>query len=106
MKTIVERYTEKFRRSGELFERGRDVIAGGLHGSRVFRPHPVLVEEGKGAVKLDVDGNELIDYMMGYGALLLGHAHPAVTKAVAARLSQGTHMGTGTPLELRWAEQV
>lgn len=106
MATIIERYTQKFRKSGELYERGKGVIAGGSHGSRAVTPHPLFVEEAEGAVKRDVDGNEIIDYMMGYGALLLGHAHPTVTKAVAERLSKGTHMGANTELEIRWAEQV
>ena len=106
MATIVERYIQKFRTSGELYERGKGVVAGGSHGSRAVHPHPLFVNEAEGAVKYDVDGNELIDYMMGYGALLLGHAHPLVTKAVTERLSKGTHMGTGTPLELQWAELV
>ena len=106
MSTIVERYGEKFRRSGELYERGKEAIPGGSHMSRVARPFPVFVNEAEGALKRDVDGNELIDYMMGYGALLLGHAHPAVTEAVASRLAEGTHMGANTELELEWAEQV
>lgn len=106
MATIVERYMQKFRKSGELFQKGKDLIPGGGHQSRTVKPFPVYVERGQGALKWDVDGNELVDYMMGYGALILGHAHPKVNEAVARRLSQGTHMGTATPLELRWAELV
>ncbi len=106
MATILERYRQKFRRSGELFEEGKGVIAGGGHQSRMVRPHPIFVDEARGALKWDADGNELIDYMMGFGALILGHVHPAVTEAVARRLNQGTHMGTATPLEIRWAELV
>ncbi len=106
MATIVERYMQKFRKSGELFQKGKDLIPGGGHQSRTVKPFPVYVERGQGALKWDVDGNELVDYMMGYGALILGHAHPKVNEAVARRLAQGTHMGTATPLELRWAELV
>ena len=106
MPTIEERYREKFRRSGELTERGRGLIPGGGQQSRVVRPHPVFVEDAKGALKWDVDGNELIDYAMGFGALILGNAHPAVTEAVSRRVSQGTHLGTTSPAELRWAELV
>ena len=106
MSNIVERYTQKFRRSGEVFEKGQSLIAGGGHQSRVVRPHPVYVDEARGALKWDADGNELIDYMMGFGALILGHAHPTVMEAVARRLGDGTHMGTVTQLELRWAELV
>lgn len=106
MATILERYTTKFRGSSESFERGKTVIPGGGHQSRPVKPHPVFIDEGRGAVKYDVDGNELIDYMMGFGALLLGHADPDVTSAVAARLGKGTHLGSLSELEIEWAELV
>ena len=106
MATILERYSEKFRKSGEMFERGADLIPGGGHQSRTVYPHPVYVERGEGGLKWDVDGNELVDHMLGYGALILGNAHPEVTRAIGDRLAEGTHMGTATPLELRWAELV
>ena len=97
---------QKFRKSGEIYQRGRESIPGGGHQTRLVRPFPVYVDEARGALKWDADGNELVDYMMGFGALLLGHAHPTVTDAVSRRLSQGTHMGTSTQLEIRWAELV
>ncbi len=106
MSSIMERFTEKFRKSAELYEQAGDVIPGGGHQSRVVHPFPVFVNEAEGAVKVDADGNELIDYLMGFGALLLGHAHPTVTDAVAQRLRKGTHMGTTSTLEIRWAELV
>ena len=106
MATIIERYSEKFRKSGEMFERAADLIPGGGHQSRTVYPHPVYVERGEGGLKWDVDGNELVDHMLGYGALILGNAHPEVTRAIGDRLAEGTHMGTATPLELRWAELV
>ena len=106
MPSIMERFTEKFGRSAELYEQAAEVIPGGGHQSRVAHPFPVFVDEAEGAVKVDADGNEIIDYLMGFGALLLGHAHPTVTEAVAQRLSKGTHMGTTSTLEIRWAELV
>lgn len=106
MPTIMERFTKKFRKSGELYEQACGVIPGGGHQSRLVHPFPIFVDEAEGSVKRDADGNELIDYMMGFGALLLGHAHPKVTEAVVQRLSKGTHMGTTTSLEIRWAELV
>jgi len=106
MSAIVERYLQKFRKSGQLYEQAVRLVPGGGHQSRVVRPFPVYVQHAEGARKWDVDGNELVDYMMGYGALILGHAHLDVNRAVGLRLSQGTHMGTATPLELRWAELV
>lgn len=106
MSTIVDRYAQKFQKSAHLFEQGKAVTPGGAHQSRRVHPFPVYVEHARGALKWDVDGNELVDYMMGFGALILGHANPTVNEAVGNRLSQGTHMGTATPLELRWAELV
>ena len=106
MSSIDERFRDKFRKSGELFAMGSNTIAGRGHMSRVIGPHPLFVEEAQGAIKLDADGNELIDYQMGYGALILGNAHPEVTKAVADQLSKGTHFTGSTRSELRWAELV
>ena len=68
MPSIVERYVEKFGKSAELYRRGSAAIAGGGHQSRTVDPFPVFVDEAKGALKWDADGNELIDYMMGFGA--------------------------------------
>jgi glutamate-1-semialdehyde 2,1-aminomutase len=48
----------------------------------------------------------LVDYTMGHGALLLGHAHPAVVAAVQDQVTRGTHYGAGHPLEVEWAERV
>ena len=55
---------------------------------------------------MDLDDNEYIDYVMGHGALLLGHSHPAIVAAVSEQMQRGTHLGGNTELELRWAEAV
>ncbi len=59
-----------------------------------------------GSRKWLIDGTELIDYTMGHGALLLGHAHPAVVEAVQEQVSHGTHYGAAHPLEVEWAELI
>src|SRR5947199_320346 len=59
-----------------------------------------------GAHKWDVDGNELIDYWTGHGALLLGHGHPAVVAAVQEQMARGVHFGAEHELALRWAALV
>jgi len=59
-----------------------------------------------GSHKWLVDGRELIDYTMGHGALLLGHAHPAVVAAVQSQVAHGTHYGAAHPLEVEWAELI
>ena len=106
MASILGRYQEKFKKSGEVYERAIQRVPTGGHQSRVVRPFPVYVDDARGALKWDADGNELIDYMMGYGALILGHAHPAVVEAVSQRLSHGTVMAGASQLEIQWADQV
>lgn len=106
MSAIIERYMRKFQRSAALYRRAEDTIPGGGHQSRVVHPFPHYVNEARGALKWDADGNELVDYNMGFGALLLGHAHPKVVEAVSNQLAKGSHMGTPSELELRWAELI
>jgi glutamate-1-semialdehyde 2,1-aminomutase len=64
------------------------------------------VARSSGSRKWLIDGTELIDYTMGHGALLLGHAHPAVVEAVREQVSRGTHYGAAHPLEVEWAELI
>ena len=82
MSTIVERYAQKYEKSGRLSERGHQIIPNGAHLSRPLHPFPVYVEHAQGGRKWDVDGNEIVDFMMGYGALILGHAHPRINEAL------------------------
>jgi glutamate-1-semialdehyde 2,1-aminomutase len=67
---------------------------------------PVFMKSGSGAMLHDVDGHEYIDYVMSWGALLLGHAHPAVTRAIANVVTRGTSFGTPTELESELAELI
>jgi glutamate-1-semialdehyde 2,1-aminomutase len=54
----------------------------------------------------DLDGNEYIDYVMGHGALLLGHGHPAILDAVRRQLAHGVHLGSNQALEIEWASLI
>jgi glutamate-1-semialdehyde 2,1-aminomutase len=90
----------------DLAERARRVLPGGAtHASRTYDP-PIYVARSSGSRKWLIDGTELIDYTMGHGALLLGHAHPAVVEAVRDQVSRGTHYGAAHPLEVEWAELI
>ncbi|MEA2670933.1 MAG: glutamate-semialdehyde -aminomutase [Chloroflexota bacterium] len=90
----------------DLNARAARVLAGGAtHVVRSYRP-AIHVERARGARKWLVDGRELVDYTMGHGALLLGHAHPAVVEAVERQLRRGTHFGAGSRLEVEWAERI
>ena len=69
-------------------------------------PHPIFVDKAEDARKRDLDGNTYVDYQGGHGALLLGHAHPAVTASVAEQLGRGSHYGANHEMETRWAELI
>jgi len=73
--------------------------------ARAYTP-ALYVVRALGSHKWLVDGRELIDYTMGHGALLLGHAHPAVVAAVQSQVAHGTHYGAAHPLEVEWAELI
>ncbi len=89
------------------FERASRVLAGKVgHDLRYAEPLPMYIERGKGGRKWDVDGKEFVDFLMGNGALLLGHAAPEVLEAIAAVMDRGTHFGNDHPLQIEWAELV
>ena len=67
---------------------------------------PVFIREGEGARLIDVDSNAYIDYVMSYGPLILGHAHPAVQAAVAKQMSRGSSFGSCSEEEVILAEMI
>ncbi|MBA3414718.1 MAG: aminotransferase class III-fold pyridoxal phosphate-dependent enzyme [Chloroflexia bacterium] len=96
-----------FAGSLELQRQARGVIAGGInHDGRHVKPFPPYVRRADGARKWDVDGNELLDYVMGHGSLLLGHNDPDVLASMREQLGQGTHYGACHEGEIRWAEAI
>lgn len=106
-RTILEEYTARRPRSAELHARAARVLPNGVtHDKRWVRPYPSYIAEAQSAHKRDVDGNELIDFVMGHGALLLGHNHPRVTAAVSRQALLGSHYGGSHELEIDWAEAV
>ncbi len=105
--TIEEQYVASHPASAKLYARASRVLPSGVtHDSRFLRPFPPYAARAAGARKWDVDSHEYIDYVMGHGALLLGHNYPAVAAAAAAQLALGTHYGASHELEIAWAEQV
>jgi glutamate-1-semialdehyde 2,1-aminomutase len=107
MSSIVERYVELHPRSQALHARASRIFPDGVtHDIRYTTPFPLYVERAAGARKHDVDGHELVDYLMGHGALLLGHQRAEVMDAVAGQARRGTHYGASHELEIRWGELV
>lgn len=73
---------------------------------RAYDPYPIFVKEGSGSKFRDLDGNEYIDHNLCFGALMAGHCHPAVMKAVEKRLSTGTMFGMPHDMEWQLAEEI
>ena len=82
------------------------VANGATHFNRIFDPFRPYISHAKGSHKWDVDGNEYIDYVMGHGALILGHGHPAVVQAVQEQMAKGVHYGENHELEIEWAKLI
>lgn len=105
--SIEQRYIDSHPRAAALYARAGAVLPSGVtHDARFMRPFPIYVERASGARKWDVDGHEYVDYVMGHGALLLGHAFPTVAQAVAVQAMRGTHYGASHESEIEWAERV
>lgn len=104
---IEQEYVDGHPASAGLYSRAGKVLPSGVtHDGRFLQPFPIYAERADGSHKWDADGQRYIDYVMGHGALLLGHCHPAVTAAVSAQASRGTHYGASHALEIDWAERV
>ncbi|HEY1429154.1 MAG TPA: glutamate-1-semialdehyde 2,1-aminomutase [Candidatus Tumulicola sp.] len=100
----------KFERSIAAFARSKRVIAGGVNSPvRAFKAvggSPIFMKNGAGATLHDVDDHEYVDYVLSWGPLLLGHAHSAVVKAIAAAAARGTSYGAPTEAETELAELI
>lgn len=97
-------------RSTALFDRAKTLFPGGVNSPvRAFRSvggTPRFITEGAGARIRDADGNSYIDFVLSWGALALGHAHPAVTEAIIKQARRGTSYGAPTELESELAELI
>src|ERR1700730_1638033 len=97
-------------RSEEIFGRATDVLVGGVNSPvRAFRAvggDPIIVERAEGARLWDADGNEYLDYVCSWGALILGHAHPKVVEAIADQARRGTSYGMPTELEVELGARI
>ncbi|MFA6413188.1 MAG: glutamate-1-semialdehyde 2,1-aminomutase [Syntrophales bacterium] len=96
--------------STQLFEEARKIIPGGVNSPvRAFKAvggQPVFMREAQGARITDVDSREYVDYVMSWGPLILGHAHPAVVEAIKDQAGKGTSYGAPTPLEVGLAKMI
>ena len=94
--------------SQSLFERGSKVLVEGVssasRGPAAFGTTPRYMSHGEGSRLYDVDGREYIDWMMAFGALPLGHAHPKIVETVTREIARGSHFATALEVEVEVAE--
>jgi glutamate-1-semialdehyde 2,1-aminomutase len=97
-------------RSKKLFEEAKKHIPGGVNSPvRAFRSvggEPLFIKKAKGSKIYDADGKAYIDYVLSWGPMILGHAHPRVTAALKKAISNGTSFGAPTELEITLAKLV
>src|SRR5437763_1851417 len=98
------------RRSREIFARAERVLVGGVNSPvRAFRSvggEPLVIDRAGGQFLYDADGNELLDYVCSWGAILLGHSNPAIADAIADQARRGTSLVVTTELELELATLI
>jgi glutamate-1-semialdehyde 2,1-aminomutase len=96
--------------SQKWFERAQQSLVEGVNspsrGAAVYSSGPVFLERGQGSHAWDVDGNEYVDFMMSFGALIQGHAHPGLAEVVSRTMSEGSHFAAATSAEVEAAERL
>src|ERR1700685_1300716 len=101
--------TRKHTNSQEWFKRAQRSLVEGVNspsrGSAVYAGGPSVLERGQGSHVWDADGNHYIDFMMSFGALIQGHAHPTLVKTVSEAMAEGSHFAAATSAEVEAAER-
>ena len=97
-------------KSISLFQEAQKLFPGGVNSPvRAFRAvggQPLFIERGEGPYLYDADGNRYIDYVLSWGPLITGHAHPGIVKAIQDAAERGTSYGAPSPLEIELARRI
>ena len=97
-------------RSEQLFAQAARVIPGGVNSPvRAFKAvggSPIFIERAEGAYLWDADGTRYIDYVLSWGPMIAGHAHPQVLDAVQKKMRNGLSFGAPTEIEITLAEKI
>src|SRR5579864_408722 len=100
-------FEKRTRKSHAAHEKAMPYMPLGVSSNfRSYEPYPLFIRDGNGGHVHDLDGNDYIDFNLCFGALMAGHCHPAVTRAVAERLHTGTMFGMPHELEAELAEEI
>ncbi len=101
------RYTDSTPRSRELQAEAERFLPGGSsRGTAYFAPYPFFVDRGEGHYVYDVDGNRYLDFMLNATSLIMGHAHPNVTRAIQEQAERGVAFSAPTESQVRLAEML
>ena len=108
MTTHIERsFFDLHSKSAELHDSARSLFPDGVtHDARRQDPFQLYYTHAEGAAKYDVDGNRILDYFPGHGALILGHSRQEVVQAVQDQMAMGTHFSGSTEVEIEWGNWV
>lgn len=108
VETAVADYVAARPKSAAAHQRAKAYFAadGATHFTRAAVPFRPYITHASGARKWDLDGHEYLDYVMGHGALVLGHAYPSVIAAIGQQVPKGAHYGDNHELEITWAERI
>jgi len=106
---LLNRNTTIRTNSREYFARAQQFLVEGVNspsrGASVYSAGPIVLERGRGSRVWDVDGNDFVDFMMSFGALIQGHAHPKIVEVVSKTVAEGSHFAAATPAEAEAAER-
>src|SRR5580704_8816499 len=96
-------------RSQQWLERAQQSLVEGVNspsrGNAVYCGGPLFLERGSGSHVWDADGNEYVDFMMSFGALIHGHAHPKLVAVATEAIAEGSHFAAATSAEVEAAER-
>jgi len=111
VRLLVEREQQRLndttQASAQRHRRAKHVLVGGVASSfQLRRPWPIHVTRGEGPAVWDVDGHRRLDFHNGFGAMVQGHAHPTIDRAVRARSADGTHLGAPSDDAIMVAEEL
>ncbi len=96
-----------FEKTRELYNRAKNVLVAGVNSPvRAMKPYPLFIEKAKGSRLYDIDGNYYIDYCLGFGAIILGHAYDYVVEKVKEQVEKGSIYGTCNEYEVILAEKI
>src|ERR1700732_712116 len=97
-------------RSQHWFDRAQQSLVEGVNspsrGKAVYSPGPLFLERGSGSQVWDADGNQYLDFMMSFGALIHGHAHPKLVAVASEAMAEGSHFAATTSAEVEAAERL